>query len=72
MSHRVTEKWMGEQVETLEDLLRPGLHAVCIGINPAPASVSAGHYYQGKLGQMFYGASGEQGFYGVRPGGKTT
>ena len=35
MSHRVSEKWMGEQIETLEDLLRPGLHAVCIGINPA-------------------------------------
>ncbi|MGH3005040.1 MAG: mismatch-specific DNA-glycosylase [Gaiellaceae bacterium] len=54
MSHRVTEEWMGEQVETLEDLLRPGLHAVCIGINPAPTSVRAGHYYQGRLGQQFY------------------
>lgn len=29
MSHRVTETWMGEQVETLADLLRPGLRAVC-------------------------------------------
>jgi TDG/mug DNA glycosylase family protein len=54
MSHRVSEKWMGEQIETLEDLLRPGLHAVCIGINPAPTSVRAGHYYQGRLGQQFY------------------
>lgn len=45
---------MGEQVETLEDLLRPTLRAVCIGINPAPASVAAGHYYQGRLGQRFY------------------
>ena len=36
MSHRVTEEWMGERVETLEDLLRPGLRAICIGINPAP------------------------------------
>jgi hypothetical protein len=44
MSHRVTEEWMGQQVETLEDLLRPGLRAVCIGINPAPTSVRAGHY----------------------------
>lgn len=55
MSHRVRETWMGEQVETLEDLLRPGLRAVCVGINPAPASVAAGHYYQGKLGQAFLG-----------------
>jgi TDG/mug DNA glycosylase family protein len=45
MSHRATEEWMGQQVETLEDLLRPGLRAVCIGINPAPTSVGAGHYY---------------------------
>ena len=54
MSHRVNVEWMGEQVETLEDLLRPGLRAVCIGINPAPTSVQAGHYYQGRLGQQFY------------------
>jgi TDG/mug DNA glycosylase family protein len=53
--HRVTEDWMGTPVETLEDLLRPGLRAVCVGINPAPDSVRAGHYYQGKLGQQFYG-----------------
>lgn len=45
---------MGAWVETLEDLLRPGLAAVCIGINPAPSSVQAGHYYQGRLGQQFY------------------
>lgn len=54
MSHRVTETWMGESVETLEDLLRPGLRAVCVGINPSPVSVDAGHYYQGRLGQGFY------------------
>lgn len=45
---------MGEQIETLEDLLRPGLRAICVGINPAPTSVRAGHYYQGRLGQGFY------------------
>ena len=54
MNHRVTEEWMGQQVEPLEDLLRPALRAVCIGINPAPTSVRAGHYYQGRLGQQFY------------------
>jgi TDG/mug DNA glycosylase family protein len=54
MNQRVTEEWMGQQVETLEDLLRPALRAVCIGINPAPTSVRAGHYYQGRLGQQFY------------------
>jgi double-stranded uracil-DNA glycosylase len=54
VSHRVTEQWMGKRVETLEDLLRPGLRAVCVGINPALRSVEAGHYYQGRLGQQFY------------------
>ncbi|HVS84399.1 MAG TPA: uracil-DNA glycosylase family protein [Gaiellaceae bacterium] len=55
MSHRVIEEWRGEEVETLEDLLRPGLRAVCVGINPAPPSVAADHYYQGKLGRAFFG-----------------
>ncbi len=45
---------MGEELETLADLLRPGLQAVCVGINPAPQSVRAGHYYQGALGQKFF------------------
>ena len=45
---------MGEKVETLADLLRPGLKAIVIGINPSPVSVAAGHYYQGQLGQRFY------------------
>lgn len=45
---------MGERVTTLEDLLRPGLRAVCVGVNPAPTSVEAGHYYQGRLGQGFF------------------
>jgi TDG/mug DNA glycosylase family protein len=45
---------MGAQVETLEDLLRPGLKAVCVGINPSPVSVTAGHYFQGRAGQRFF------------------
>lgn len=46
---------MSDEVETLEDLLRPGLRAVCVGINPSPVSVAAGHYYQGRAGQRFFG-----------------
>lgn len=45
---------MGRATETLEDLLRPGLQVMCVGINPAPKSVAAGHYYQGRLGQRFW------------------
>lgn len=52
--HRVTVEWMGEQVVTLDDLLRPGLLAVVVGINPALPSVAAGHYWQGRLGQTLW------------------
>jgi TDG/mug DNA glycosylase family protein len=45
---------MGQEVSTLEDLLRPGLHAVVVGINPALVSVATGHYYQGRAGQALY------------------
>lgn len=44
---------MGQTVETLEDLLRPGLRAVCVGTNPSPRSVAVGHYYQGRAGRRF-------------------
>jgi double-stranded uracil-DNA glycosylase len=54
VSHRVVEEWMGHAIATLEDLLRPGLRVICVGINPAPTSVAAGHYYQGRLGQQFF------------------
>jgi TDG/mug DNA glycosylase family protein len=57
---------MGQQVETLEDLLRAGLQAVCVGINPSPVSVSAGHYYQGRAGQRFFD---RLRFAGVLPDG---
>jgi TDG/mug DNA glycosylase family protein len=46
---------MGAEIETLQDLLRPGLRAICVGINPSPVSVVAGHYYQGRAGQRFFG-----------------
>lgn len=59
--HRVTTSWMDTEVVTLADLLRPGLRAVVIGINPSPVSVAAGHYYQGTLGQRFFAALTQAG-----------
>ena len=59
--HRLTETWMGRQTQTLADLLRPGLRAVVVGINPSPVSVAAGHYYQGQLGQRFFQRLDEAG-----------
>lgn len=61
---------MGEQVETLADLLRPGLRAVCVGINPSPVSVAAGHYYQGRLGQRFFRRLYEAGVMSAAPRGR--
>lgn len=52
--HQVRMAWLGSTVTTLADLLRPGLKVVTVGINPAPVSVAAGHYYQGSAGQIFY------------------
>jgi len=54
IGHQAREKWMGEQILTLADLIPTHPKALVIGINPAPTSVAAGHYYQGRLGQQFY------------------
>lgn len=60
--HRVTEIWMSDKVTTLADLLGTNpLRGVVIGINPSPASVAAGHYYQGRLGQRFFAGLAEAG-----------
>jgi double-stranded uracil-DNA glycosylase len=48
--HRITVEVNGEPIDTLADLLGPGLLAVVVGINPAPPSVKAGHYWQGRTG----------------------
>ena len=43
--------WMGEPVLTLEDVWPERPRGMIVGLNPAPASVAAGHYYQGRSGQ---------------------
>lgn len=52
--HRIKVTVDGQQFETLADLLRPGLMAVVVGINPAPISVAAGHYWQGRTGATLW------------------
>lgn len=47
-------EWMGQDIFTLRDLWPTEPRAVIIGINPAPISVEAGHYYQGSLGQGLF------------------
>jgi TDG/mug DNA glycosylase family protein len=68
--NRVIESWRGEEVETLRDLLKPGLRAVCVGINPSPVSVAAGHYYQGRLGKLFFSRLREAGVISAAPPGQ--
>jgi TDG/mug DNA glycosylase family protein len=59
--HSVQVTWRGKRVDTLADLLRPGLLAVVVGINPAPVSVAAGHYWQGRLGTKLWKRLGAAG-----------
>jgi len=46
----VTIEVDGVELETLAELLRPGLRAVVVGLNPSNVSVDAGHYFQSRLG----------------------
>ncbi|MDQ2910862.1 MAG: hypothetical protein M3R39_07595 [Actinomycetota bacterium] len=51
---RLTELERTGEKETLPDIPpRPG-GVLLVGINPAPVSVAAGHYYQGRLGRRLW------------------
>ncbi len=52
----------GNRVETLRELVKLGLRAVFVGLNPSPVSVAAGHYYQGRLGKRFWSRLQQFGF----------
>lgn len=45
--HQIRTTWMGAEILTLADLWPDPARAMIVGVNPAPASVRAGHYYQG-------------------------
>ncbi len=54
--HRIKIQVDGRVVETLEDILpsTPGLRILFVAKTPAPVSVEAGHYFQGKQGRMLW------------------
>lgn len=54
--HQIEITLNGRKVLTLEDILpnKPGLKVLFIAKTPAPKSVVAGHYFQGRQGQMFW------------------
>ena len=51
IGHQLHVDWMGTRVLTLADLWPDKPRAMIVGLNPAPPSVEAGHYYQGRIGQ---------------------
>jgi len=52
--HRTTLQLDGTPVETLADLPPLRDRMLFVGLNPSPVSVRAGHYFQGRLGRMFW------------------
>lgn len=70
MSHQVTIRVAGRDVTTLADIL-PGegpMQMLMIAKTPAPASVDAGHYFQGRQGRMFWNRLRDYGLLEVAPG----
>jgi TDG/mug DNA glycosylase family protein len=52
--HRTTLQLDGTPIETLADLPPLRDRLLFVGLNPSPVSVRAGHYFQGRLGRMFW------------------
>jgi TDG/mug DNA glycosylase family protein len=52
--HRTTILVDGSATETLADLPPLRDRLLFVGLNPSPVSVEAGHYFQGRLGQLFW------------------
>lgn len=46
--------WLGQTVQTLADVAPEPGGVLLVGINPAPISVAAGHYYQGRIGRRLW------------------
>lgn len=57
-------------IDTLRDILpdRGHLRMLIVGKTPAPVSVAAGHYFQGKQGRMFWGSLTAYRLLQVPPG----
>ncbi|MGF0120950.1 MULTISPECIES: uracil-DNA glycosylase family protein [unclassified Pseudoclavibacter] len=61
--------WRGIKVLTLADIWPKQPKAMIVGLNPAPPSVSAGHYYQGRVGQRQMTRLQEAGLFQAPPTG---
>lgn len=68
IGYQAREDWMGVEVLTLADVFPPEPRAVIVGLNPAPASVVAGHYYQGRVGQRQLRKLADAGLFALPDG----
>jgi uracil-DNA glycosylase len=70
MNFRTTITVDGREVQTLADILPASgpMKMLIIGKTPAPVSVEAGHYFQGRQGKMFWNRLREYGLLRVSPG----
>jgi TDG/mug DNA glycosylase family protein len=59
----------GARTETLPDIAPETGGVLLVGINPAPVSVAAGHYYQGRLGRRLWRRLEEVGLLRSAPSG---
>lgn len=70
MSYQIVVEMGGERVRTLADIVPTSgpLKMLIIVKTPAPVSVEAGHYFQGKQGKMFWSKLREYGLLNVPRG----
>ena len=74
MDHRTEIEMDGQAVTTLADIVpaRGPLRVLFIGKTPSPASVEAGHYFQGRMGKGLWKRLGEGGSAARRAGRSPT
>lgn len=51
VGYQLHTEWMGTEHLALADIWPDSPRAMIVGLNPAPASLAAGHYYQGQSGR---------------------
>jgi TDG/mug DNA glycosylase family protein len=70
VDHRTNIEVAGEVVMTLADILPAGapLRLLLVGKTPSPASVEAGHYFQGRMGRGLWKRFDEAGLLHAGPG----
>jgi G:T/U-mismatch repair DNA glycosylase len=70
VSHIATVRVEGREVPTLSDILPTAgpMKMLIVAKTPAPISVEAGHYFQGRQGRMFWNRLHDYGLLTTPPG----